>query len=84
MKKIWDVLNKETWTEEGQKELEKLSVIISKISDNLSDEELNFLAIKLDEGKDMEIYDLIVMELTNRYPKYEKYFLLTYLDTSKK
>lgn len=81
---VWKTLDKNHWTKEGQKQMEDLGNIVKKISNALTKDELNELAIRLDEGKELYLYDLLVAKLIELYPEIEIEFNYDMGDNPKK
>jgi len=63
--KVWDILRKDKYTEEGQRYFEELGNIIDSISNKINLEELEELSIAIDEHL-YEVMNLIAVKCIDK------------------
>jgi len=70
--KVWDILNKDIWIEEGQKQIEQLHDAIVRIFDKVDKNDM----LILNKGIDTQLFQ--VMEILDRYLIEDKKYSFSY------
>lgn len=74
MNKVWTIINRDIYTEEGQEEIEKISLIVDKIGELLALEELEILEMAIDTNL-YPLMDLVIAKCiekgSKKFKKYE-------------
>lgn len=68
MNKVWTIINKDIYTEEGQEEIEKISLIVDKIGELLTLDEFKILEMAIDTN----LYPLMNLITAKRIEKGSK------------
>jgi len=61
--KVWDIINKEIWTEEGQKKIEKLHDAFIRIFEKVDKEDMRILYQGISENNLYQVMDIMEVYL---------------------